>query len=564
MRYRLCVPLVCLVLLFVSSFAGAAERTIDFTVSKGDSLINICKKYLEDPNKWQEIAKINKLKNPNRIYAGQTLIIPATFLKGAPTQGVVTFVKGDVKVQPPGGNELTPLRHNDRVREGSKIKTGDESSVEITLEDGSIIFQRSNTELGIVTAKQKGGVQFIHKLSLEAGKVVTRIKGATGHESRFEIDTPTSTGVARGTEFRTSVDNDKATRYEVLEGTVSVAGRTNKIDVRQGEGAVVRKDGSGIEARKLLPPPAQADPEPVYKNLPLRLRFMEVEGARSYRVMIAKDETFRDTVEDQVIRPRDAMEIRSIRDGSYFLQSVSIDDAGIEGLPSSAVLVEVKVNPLPPFIRSPEQKGEYKEKTVEFGWLRVQDASRYQIQVAEDGGFRTVVEDKADLQNLSYTFVAPAPKTYFFRIRSIAGDGYEGTWSDTVNFSMVPPPPAPPQVQEVETTKTEKDEMYVKWTDLGPGFTYRMQMAADRDFNTILADKVSDKAEAVVTRPTDPGTYYVRTSGIDTRGLEGDFSQPQSFEIARRVPAPAPPPARTPYELFGIMGAILLIILLAL
>ena len=30
-----------------------------------------------------------------------------------------------------------------------------------------------------------------------------------------------------------------------------------------------------------------------------------------------------------------------------------------------------------------------------------------------------------------------------------------------------------------------------------------------------------------------PGTYYVRTSSVDSGGYEGSFSSPQSFEIKR-------------------------------
>lgn len=43
------------------------------TVKKGDTLWNICKKYLGDGSKYKEIAKLNKLENPDKIYVGQVL-----------------------------------------------------------------------------------------------------------------------------------------------------------------------------------------------------------------------------------------------------------------------------------------------------------------------------------------------------------------------------------------------------------------------------------------------------------------------------------------------------------
>lgn len=44
-----------------------------YTVKKGDTLWNICKKELGDGSKYKEIAELNKLENPDKIYPGQVL-----------------------------------------------------------------------------------------------------------------------------------------------------------------------------------------------------------------------------------------------------------------------------------------------------------------------------------------------------------------------------------------------------------------------------------------------------------------------------------------------------------
>lgn len=43
------------------------------TVKKGDTLWNICKKHLGDGSKYKDVAKLNKLENPDLIYPGQVL-----------------------------------------------------------------------------------------------------------------------------------------------------------------------------------------------------------------------------------------------------------------------------------------------------------------------------------------------------------------------------------------------------------------------------------------------------------------------------------------------------------
>lgn len=52
---------------------GNKEIPATYTVKKGDTLSNICKKELGNADKWREIAKLNNLANANKIYPGQIL-----------------------------------------------------------------------------------------------------------------------------------------------------------------------------------------------------------------------------------------------------------------------------------------------------------------------------------------------------------------------------------------------------------------------------------------------------------------------------------------------------------
>ena len=414
------------------------EPAVQLVVQNGDSLIELCNKYLENPKQWKKIAEINRLENPDLIYPGQTLLIPANLLKELPADGIVSFIKGNVEYQSDVGTAWKPLHLNDRVKEGFKIRTGDDGIIEIMLEDGISFLQSQNTVIGLSTVRKSGSSQSNYKLFLHTGRTITNIKGATGREPRFYIETPSAICAARGTVFRTSVDASDFTRSEVLEGKVDVEAMNKKVKVGENEGTLVKKGLAPMEPQKLLSPPAPVNLSPMYKNIPLHVDFRKVEGAVSYRIIVARDKDCKDILKEQVIKPTESFTIHTVDDGTYFLQSRSIDNLGLEGIPSDMAFIKVRVNPLPPMIESPVDKAVYKEASLTLRWLKVENAVRYQLEIAEDKEFNKIVTTRADIQDREYHTGKLDFKTYYFRIRSIAKDDYQGEWSDILSFSVSP------------------------------------------------------------------------------------------------------------------------------
>jgi nucleoid-associated protein YgaU len=56
---------------------GVRPGAQKYTVQPGDSLSKISKRFYGDPNKFMTIAKANNIEDPNKINAGQELLIPA-------------------------------------------------------------------------------------------------------------------------------------------------------------------------------------------------------------------------------------------------------------------------------------------------------------------------------------------------------------------------------------------------------------------------------------------------------------------------------------------------------
>jgi hypothetical protein len=512
----------------IASAAARPESYMEVTVVKGDYLITICQRYLDHPQEWRHIAKINRIKNPDVIFPGRILRIPVEMLRGVPIEGEVQFVRGNAEVQVKKGEEWKKLSVNDRIPEGSTVRTRKESEIGIGFKNGVFWDQRANSTVKVTSARRKGDFD-LHKLFLSIGKTITTIRKATGKEYRFEIDTPSAVSAARGTEFRTGVDEYEATRSEVLEGQINIEARNQILSIAEGEGVLVRKGERPLPPVKLLPRPQVLNMHPIYKKLPVELAFKKIENAVSYRVVLARDMELRDVLKEAMIRPEDAFTLSQLDDGTYYLQTESIDSQGLEGLPSTPIEINIRVHPVPPSILTPVEGGEYRNKTLRCKWLKVEDAVAYHLQIAEDEKFDKIIDDRPDIQDTGYKIEGPDYKEYYFRISSVAKDRFEGEWSDAVKFKFIPPPPTP----EVGRPEMSEHEIQIRWTDLGPGYSYHFQMSSDQTFSSVLVNKYLKEPAITIKKPQKSGTYYVRTSGVDSSGYEGNFSTAQIFEIKK-------------------------------
>ena len=52
---------------------AADDPLLEYTISPRDTLIGLSSNVFESPRAWREIARLNGLRDPNRIYPGQVL-----------------------------------------------------------------------------------------------------------------------------------------------------------------------------------------------------------------------------------------------------------------------------------------------------------------------------------------------------------------------------------------------------------------------------------------------------------------------------------------------------------
>lgn len=535
------IVLCCFLSLYIFSTFTAAiageRQTIEVIVRAGENLYDICNVYLKNFQDWPKVAAINGLKKPDHIFPGQKLKIPIDMLQGTTIPGVVAFVAGNVTYRQRSCKQWSPAEANLWIYPGDVIRTGNTASAEIRFGDGRSVLLRQNTEFCLKESRRLSRFQQILEFLLNAGKAILHFRDNTGQKTRYLIKTPSAIAAARGTHFRTDVDISENMRCEVLRGRVDVTAQGKRVELRRMQGTLVAKGQAPLSPVVLLQAPSVKAPEKRYRSLPVKIGFTLVEGAKHYRIEIARQDDFKRLLFNKRIVPGEGLLLQDLEDGVYFLRSRSIDAFGLEGPSSLPLRFSLRANPLAPFVRFPQNGARVYGQRISLRWMRVPDARRYHLQVSRDPEFHNLVADLDNIQSHVYRLEKLSSSVYYFRIRSIAEDRFRGEWSKTISFEMAPFPASP----KTGKPTSHEDRIEWQWRDVGPGFHYHVQIAADAAFQSIIIDEKTKMPRFSFLKPSKAGTYYVRISSIDPHGVEGKFSKPQSFEIdnpyAKWIPA---------------------------
>ncbi len=328
------------------------EPSVPYTVKAKDKLIVLSEQLLNTPSDWPQVARFNRLGNPNVLRLGQTIHVPLRLMKYAPANGKVISIFGDVQLQDRTADV------GGAVPEGSKLQTGANSSAVVELADGSRITLLPNTLAELATSRSYAtrdaatsgsAIWFSGLIRLVQGALDTVAAKSVKRATPLQIETPTSTVGVRGTEFRVAFDAPATenARTEVLEGLIRADNtlQRSSAEVAQGKGALVNPRVKEIKVVDLLKAPdLSATPSDIFKPLAL-WPMPALEGAKSFRVQVAGDEGFNQIARNLLVTSGSA-DLSSLPDGAWFARIRGIDASGIEGYDSVKV-VQVVLAPRP-------------------------------------------------------------------------------------------------------------------------------------------------------------------------------------------------------------------------
>jgi hypothetical protein len=180
--------------------------------------------------------------------------------------GRLDQVEGSVDVWPAGSDAWRPASASERVPAGSRIRTGPRSAAVLVFFDGSTTELEAETEIAVIEMSSPRGNNRVILLEQALGQTYSRVQQSPDHESRFEIETPTTLVAVRGTEFSTAVEMNGTTHVAVTEGTVEVTAQETTVVVLVGQKTAVHP--GQIPGDPVWMPQATPVPEPTLTPTP--------------------------------------------------------------------------------------------------------------------------------------------------------------------------------------------------------------------------------------------------------------------------------------------------------
>jgi hypothetical protein len=526
----------------LSGVARAEEPMVEFVVVRADTLIGLSSSVLISPKSWREVAKLNRIPNPNLILPGQHLRIPTRLLRGDAVSATLVSVTGpDVRA----GD--VPAVVGAAVNEGQSLQTGPDSSAVLALADGSRV-RVPPSSLAQVAASRRYG----DRLAANAAASAAEAAAANAPSSWFagtlrvmrgsvevfatkvlrakplEVVTPTAVVGVRGTQYRVALDDtaDNRTHAEVLEGVVhfDAGAAVAATDLHAGFGASADASGKTTLVAPLLgPPDLAAVPERFERPI---VRFKPAGDTTPLRVQVAADPGFDQIVSDQQVAAGSDVRIAGLDDAQWYLRARRIDTQGIEGIDAVHPFV-LKARPEPPAYVAPRTSSKQPVGPITFAWALNADAPRARLQIAQDPAFSQIIDDRDNVDAADLRTDIAAAGTYYWRLASIRPSGDHGPYGDPQSFELRPLP-EPPAVGR----SSDGNALVFKWSGR-PEDRQQVEFARDKAFTEIISKDEVSGAEWTLPLPSMSGRYYFRYRSIEPDGFVTPYSETLMVDVPR-------------------------------
>lgn len=371
-RIILCALIVC-------AAVARAEVMQEVVVKEGDTLWGVANYYLQDPQRWPEILKYNKIpaSDMNVILPGMRLKVPTMLIKEHLRAAHLVQMTNDVRFRRKTEPDWSKASIEMELYNDDGLRTLAQAQARVRFASGEILQVDENS---LIILKPEKSTEEIDLIAGGVRSSKTRVLSSSS------LIAPRIVPRGAAPDFRTKLKQDKTTLVEVYEGIVDVTAQGKTVTVAKGFGTEVKFMQTPSSPRILPPQPRMTAPAPgsakgtpapllvssssdLSVNIPVPA--LDPGGAHDsakvigqiltkYRVQVASAPSFASVVVDETRtlekKPVVSFNNYHLPDGTYFYRIAYVDDLGFESAFSESQQFSVDTTPPALTISSPRDQ----------------------------------------------------------------------------------------------------------------------------------------------------------------------------------------------------------------
>lgn len=179
-----------------------------------------------------------------------------------------------------------------------------------------------------------------------------------------------------------------------------------------------------------------------------------------------------------------------------------------------------------PILVTPEQESFTNNTLPTFEWQAVSSADHYEIVIASDEGFSSIIDTQDDVIGTSFIPNSALDEgKYYWHVRGINSLNVAGAWSETRNFTVDTTPFAPPLlISPPDATTVTITRPTFRWSAEKTAINYQIEVDDDPGF---LSPELTatTKRKTLYQGPALPnGVYYWHVQVMDKAGNWSSWS----------------------------------------
>jgi VCBS repeat-containing protein len=187
------------------------------------------------------------------------------------TLTTLSAVEGDVSVMEAGTDDWIEAELGMSLEEGDTIKTGDDSSAEITFSDGSTVELQPGTEVEIASLAVTDTGSTTVTLEQTIGATISRVINIIDPASSYEVETPSGAAVVRGSIMVVCVTEDGTSWIANQKGNIWTRAQGVELQVPEKQKCILEPLGPPELMPPNRPPLPEDDPFITDKEHPVTI-----------------------------------------------------------------------------------------------------------------------------------------------------------------------------------------------------------------------------------------------------------------------------------------------------